>query len=190
MSEKVSHSHEHHTSPETVEASHERSEAKHEHEKPAERLEKAQETSIESIRDTIKHEALKAADEVPHPIRQEPHDSPTSIGKDLKDQALYRTLKNLRHHLSPADRSLSRIVHQPVVDAASELGSKTVARPSGILSGGICAFVGSLTFLYLAKHDGYRYNYLLFFIFFVGGFAIGLVIELLLSLIRRMKNAA
>ena len=74
---------------------------------------------------------------------------------------------------------MSRIIHQPAIDAASEATAKTIARPSGILGGGICAFAGSLFFLYFAKHDGFHYNYLLFLVFFIGGFAIGLLFEVL-----------
>jgi hypothetical protein len=55
---------------------------------------------------------------------------------------------------------------------------QTLARPSGLLGGGICALLGSLIYLYLAKHIGFNYNYLLFVLFFGGGFIIGLVIEL------------
>jgi hypothetical protein len=184
MSEAFPASPEHARTPESGHEHAEASKTKHAHEKAAERAEKP--SDIEKIRHSVEQAARKS--EMPHLHQDEPKGSPIGIDKAVKLQALNRTLKNLRQHLSPSERSLSRVVHQPVVDAASELGSKTVARPSGILGGGICAFVGSLLFLYLAKHNGFRYNYLLFLIFFVGGFAVGLVIEILFSLLRRIKQ--
>jgi hypothetical protein len=100
---------------------------------------------------------------------------------------LQRTLTRVRHKLSGPDKSLSKVIHQPVVDAVSRVGEQTVARPSGVLGGAICAFLGSCLFLWASKHYGFRYNYFLFFLFFVGGFAIGLVIELMVYLSRRKQ---
>ncbi len=108
-----------------------------------------------------------------------------SVDKTVQQQALFRLLNNVRQHLPATQRLLSKVVHQPTVDTLSEIGSKTAARPSGILGGGICAFIGSLVFVYYAKHIGFSYNYALFFVLFIGGFGIGLIIELLLRLLWR-----
>ena len=178
--------------PQTSEAGvehHEQAETPAKPEKLEQHAEKAPEDDIERIRSSIQQEAKPAEADKPKTERSEPAASPTTIGKVLKDQALFRTLKNLRQHLSPPERGLSKIVHQPVVDAVSEVGGKTVARPSGILGGGICAFLGSLGYLYLAKHIGFHYNYLLFLLLFVGGFAVGIVLELIVRLAFRFKRA-
>ena len=152
-------------------------------EKEAQQSPATAENRIEKIRETLEQEARSGEEEqagVAHLEDQELKGGTGAIGSELRKQQLYRTLKNLQQHLPLPQRALSRIVHQPVVDALSEVGGKTVARPSGILGGGICAFLGSLLFLYYAKHVGYGYNYLLFVVLFVGGFGIGLVLETLI----------
>src|SRR5579864_1500739 len=177
MSELLSSKPEHQKSPERAEQPSEHIESHHKHEKPREQVEKASDSKLGEIRRNVERLSHKASDELPKTEHTEPAFTPTGIGKDLKNQALFRTLKNVRQHLSLPDRTLSKVVHQPVVDAASELGSKTIARSSGVLGGGVCAFLGSLLYLYLAKHNGFHYNYLLFLLFFIGGFAAGLSIE-------------
>jgi hypothetical protein len=82
------------------------------------------------------------------------------------------------------ERGLSKLIHQPAVRAVSEVGAKTVSRPSGLLGGGLLAFLGSSTYLFMTKYIGFRYNYLVFLLLFVGGFVLGLVLELLVRLVR------
>ena len=64
------------------------------------------------------------------------------------------------------------------MQAASDALGKTVTRPSGLLGGGLVAFLGSGSYLYLAKHIGFQYNYFVSTVLFVIGFAIGLGLEL------------
>src|SRR5260221_186870 len=70
-------------------------------------------------------------------------DQPLYVNHELKTIALQRTLARVRRHLSSPDRLLSKVVHQPAVQAVSEAGAKTVARPSGLLLGSFTALVGS-----------------------------------------------
>ncbi len=109
------------------------------------------------------------------------------VSNELKDMAYRRTLKRAQNKLPAPVRAFSKIVHNPTVDAASEITGKTIARPSGVLAGGIFAFLGSSLFLYITKHYGYEYNYLLFALFFVGGFFAGLLLELGLRLSNRKR---
>ncbi len=100
------------------------------------------------------------------------------VNQELKAITLRRELKQIRRKLSPPERVLSKLVHQPVVRVVSEAASKTISRPSGLLGGGLVAFLGTSSYLYLAKHFGFTYNYLIFLGLFFGGFIIGLVLEL------------
>lgn len=109
------------------------------------------------------------------------------VGRELKSMTFQRSLTRIRRKLPLPDRTLSKVIHQPVVEAISQAGEKTIARPSGVLGGSIFAFLGSSLFLWASKRYGFRYNYLLFVVFFVGGFALGLVLELLVYLARRKK---
>jgi hypothetical protein len=83
---------------------------------------------------------------------------------------------------------LSRVVHQPVVRAVSEAAGKTVSRPSGMLGGGLVAFIGSLGYLYLTKHIGFEYNFTVFLVLFAGGFVLGVVLELVVWLLLKNRR--
>lgn len=108
---------------------------------------------------------------------------PAYIDRNMKLTGLKRNLARTQSSLPLPQRTFSRIIHNPVIRTVSETGSKTIARPSGLLGGGICAFAGSGLLFYLAKHIGFRYNYLFASLLFIGGFGIGLVIELILRLL-------
>ena len=151
------------------------SESRHDH---AERL--------DEIRQTAEREAASAKDTERKVNPNElDNDRPLHINRELKKMAYDRTLKRTRNRLPVYSRPLSRIIHNPVVETASEIGAKTIARPSGIQAGGVTAFLGSSLFLWVARHYGYDYNFLLFVFLFTGGFFVGLIIELALRLIRR-----
>ena len=85
-------------------------------------------------------------------------------------------------------KALSKVIHQPVIERVSEVAGATVARPSGILGGGLFAVLGSAILLYVTKHYGYHYNYLIFGMLFVGGFAAGMIVELVLRTVIRKKS--
>ena len=109
------------------------------------------------------------------------------VNRDLKDLKYERTLKSVQKELPAAERAFSKLIHNSAVDAISNGAEKTVARPSGLLAGSIFAFVGSSVFLWICRHYGYEYNFLLFALFFLGGFALGLLIELLWRVYKKAK---
>ena len=115
--------------------------------------------------------------------------APTQVNHELKSITLRRELKNIQHKLPAGQRALSKVMHQPVIRAVSETASKSVTRPSGLLGGGLVAFIGSSSYLYLAKHVGFTYNYLVFLLLFILGFVVGLVLELIVwTLTARRRN--
>lgn len=109
------------------------------------------------------------------------------VQKQLKNDSYKRTMRKVQAQLPLPARVMSRVIHQPAVDAISNAAAKTVARPSGILGGSIIAFLGSSAFLYMAKHYGFSYNYAVLFMLFVGGFALGLLLELIVRVVFRRK---
>lgn len=107
------------------------------------------------------------------------------INRSVKEASRRRVMKRVRRHLRPDERLLSKVTHQPVVDAVSRAAEKTIARPSGLFGGGLLAFVGSTAYLWIARHYGYSYNYFLFIALFVGGFFLGMTIELIVKSLRK-----
>ncbi len=118
-------------------------------------------------------ERLEAAEKTPR------ESQPQHINRELKRITLQRELQSVRRKLPAAQRLLSKVIHQPAIRAVSETAGKTVSRPSGLLGGGLVAFLGTSAYLYLAKHLGFEYEYSVFLVLFVGGFVVGLVLELL-----------
>lgn len=94
-----------------------------------------------------------------------------------KQQALRTSLGQVRHHLSGPGKSFSKFVHNPMVNKVSDTAGKTIIRPSGTLSGGLCTLLGSGYYYYATKQTGYHYSFTIALLLFVGGFAIGLVAE-------------
>jgi hypothetical protein len=148
----------------------EASEALRNHAEVAERRAKEQ---VEAARPT-------EANKVREGLLAEPHESHAlpMLNKEQKQQTLRTYLGQIRHGLSPTDQHLSKFIHKPVVNSISEATGKTFFRPSGILTGGLFAFVGSGYYLYAVKQTGYGYSFTLAMLLFIGGFIIGLAAEM------------
>lgn len=110
------------------------------------------------------------------------------VARELKKITLNRELKTVRMKLPLTDKVLSRVIHQPAISTISEASSKSLARPSGLLGGGILAFAGSLGYLYFTRYVGVTYNYLIFIMLFILGFVVGLVIELAIKSTRSNRK--
>jgi hypothetical protein len=102
---------------------------------------------------------------------------PLPPSSSLKTTQSKQAIKRLQHRESAPSRALSKVIHQPAIRAVSETAGKTISRPSGLLGGGIVAFIGSSVYLYFTKHVGVPYNYFIFTLLFVGGFVFGLLLE-------------
>lgn len=148
-----------------------------------EHAEKVKET-LEDIREEAKEEATTTEELVRQEEKaiKQSEDTNLFVNDDLKSLKYKRTLQAVRKDLKPTERVLSKVIHNQAVDAVSEVAGKTIARPSGFLVGSIFAFLGSSAFLWISKHYGYEYNFLMFAMFFAAGFILGLLVELALRL--------
>ena len=149
-------------------------------------LQEARKAVAETTQSNTQHEVqarLAAAENTPKPSYS------SQINRALKQITLNREIRHLQRKLPTAERLLSRTIHQPIVRAVSEATGQTISRPSGLLGGGLVAFLGTSGYLYLAKHLGFRYNYLVFLVLFAGGFALGLTLELLIHVATRSRRA-
>lgn len=104
--------------------------------------------------------------------------------RELKEHTYNQTLNSARNKLSKPEKTLSKVVHKPIIEKASDAMSNTVARPSGVLFGGVFSFIGSLASYLLAKKLGGELKYSVFAVFFVGGFIFGLLVELVIRILR------
>lgn len=84
----------------------------------------------------------------------------------------------MQSQLSSHDRLISRFLHNPFIYNTSELSEQTLARPSGLLGGGALSLIGSTVLFAVSIYEDVSYNFLVFIVLFVIGFALGLFIEL------------
>ncbi len=118
-----------------------------------------------------------------------PDESLLGLQQSLKSSAYHHTLLRIQQHLPSYTRQFSRVTHNKTVEAISSASAQTIARPSGILGGSLCAFIGNLTLLYYAKHYGFSFNYAMFIILFAGGYLIGVFIELVVWAVFKRGQA-
>ena len=177
MSEKLSHN-----VPEQAPQAHEAAELSR---KNIERIrelaeqEKGVSEPMEALVEAAKQEALSGSELLPQ--EKEQNVQPRYQQKVLKQQAFSRTMDRVRSQLNPVEKQISKVMHQKTVEQVSNIGSRTLARPSGILGGGLFACLGSGITLYYAKHYGFSYNFSLFIILYLAGFVAGILLEFLLS---------
>jgi hypothetical protein len=165
----------------------------HESEASRQNLERIQEEakkpehdhSIDKIQRSIHKEAISAKEITVGEHRQDSDQPVRGVQKELKADAYRRTIKKVQGRLGFTGRVLSKAIHSNLVEPVSEVSAKTIARPSGILGGGISALAGSGAALYMAKHYGFTYNFTTFLILLSAGFAVGVAVEALIGFIRR-----
>jgi hypothetical protein len=184
MSEKLSQSHEHQPNHETA----------HNNELNTDKIEAAKRARHEHAEalDEIRHNIDKQALETEKTKVENVEEQPTTqhVTRELKAIQYKETLRYVRRHLSPRERKFSSFVHTPSVEKISEVGAKTIARPSGLLGGGLVALIGSIGTLYIARQYGFEVPNSLFMALFIIGFGVGLLGEFIITgfSIRRGKR--
>lgn len=136
-----------------------------------------QEKSSDSIKQELEREAAPSPDIA---AIEQPENEKHRIGitKDIKTKSYNETLRQVRHNLNKTEKTFSRIIHQPFVEKLSNISAKTVARPAGILGGGILAFAGGIFVLTVAKMQGFSYNFLLIIILYLSGYLLVTALEM------------
>lgn len=112
-------------------------------------------------------------------------ESPMPLGRGLEDHAYKQNLRRAQKSMSAPQRQFSQFIHKRGVETASNIGGATVARPSGLLAGGLFSVLSSLAILYICRHYGYEYNFLVGLVSFAGGFILGILVEGLYKLAKR-----
>ena len=166
-----------------IEHSAERHHTKHTAEKAPDSKETA--NKITGLRAEIGKEAKQSGDIKLDQSSEGKSQATPPVNRELKNTMRVRTLNRIRKDLPAPQRVLSRVVHTKPVEILSTAGEKTVARPAGILGGGLTALAGSAATLYMAKHYGFRYNLLLFILLFAAGYLVATVLELLVAMVKR-----
>lgn len=164
-------------------------ELKEVHHKTPEKEPAKHEDSIEHILEKIEKEARSSSEiSSHHTEKDQSHKHETAnyrVNSQLKSHALNQTLQGVRRKLPVHERTFSKMIHNPTVDTISTGVAATLARPSSLLSGGVFSVVGSLAALFICRHYGYEYNFLVGIACFVGGFFLGLFYDAVWNILKR-----
>lgn len=162
-------------------------EATPKHHKAAEYTKAEQEAHIEQAQAAVAAEVRDT--ERPHVPQAPVDDRPQLIDNAVKMFRMRRNLSHVQKRLKPAEKSFSKLIHQPLISRVSETSAKTISRPSGMLGGGMTAFLGSLLYLFVAHRYELAYNYLVFLLFFAAGFVLGIALEYTAYGLRRLRRS-
>jgi len=149
------------------------------HSKSTEKQKTYSEEDLDKLRLKAEKEALPSADLLPD---KSPAETPSTYRRHKK-QSPNSTLKQAQSRLSPSERKFSQVIHNPTIETVSDIAGGSIARPSGLLWGGIFSFFGSLTVLFVCRYFGYEYSYFIALAGFAGGFITGIIIESLWKLL-------
>lgn len=141
--------------------------------------------TIEKLRQQVEHKAISGKELTPGENETTRQSHSFGAHQELKTDAYKRGLRRIQSQLQGPEKQFSKVVHRPVIEKVSNIGAQTIARPSGILAGGLVALLGSSFLLYTARRYGFSYNFSLFILLFVAGYFAGLLIELLIRTLRR-----
>lgn len=153
-----------------------------------ESLERKSEQSPEKNLEAARHEALdnalsgeqeRVTEKAEHlPVSPERHHN-GFISKGEREASFQATMKEVQTHMSAPSRAFSKIIHNKSVEAISEAGASTIARPNAILTGAIFAFLITLATYVVAKNFGYPLSGFETIGAFILGWIIGLVYDFL-----------
>jgi hypothetical protein len=147
------------------------------------------EKHIESIRHGIEKQALSV--ETINQNQEAANDQPVyhqHITKQIKAQTYKITLSNVQKNLPKWQASFSKIIHQEKIESISEIGAKTIARPSGILTGSLIALMGGVLIVLVANRVGFSITPFVFIVLFAFGYLLGIVLELVFKSLKKINH--
>lgn len=97
--------------------------------------------------------------------------------KSQKETEYKKTLKSIQKNMNPAEKTFSKVIHNPVIEKTSDIAGATVARPAALLAGSIAALVITSVVYVIADHYGYRLSGSEWIATFILGWLIGLIID-------------
>jgi hypothetical protein len=152
---------------------------RHEREKKARESSHEHKDAIGEILSTIEKTAETSASVFARQEKALTKDDSYSPPDDFLERHTFKqTMHKIQRQMPVPQRALSKAIHNPVVSGLSGVADKTIARPSGLLFGGIFSLLANLLVVIVCRYYGYEYNYFIGLVAFVAGFFIGLGVEL------------
>lgn len=110
------------------------------------------------------------------------------VSKKERDTSYKQHMKHLQAELNPAQRTFSKVIHNPIVEKTSEVVGSTIARPNAILSGAVVAFILVLGVYVVAKYYGYPLSGFESIGAFIVGWVLGILYDFFKVMITGKKS--
>lgn len=146
------------SSAETIDAAADRkAELAKNHENTVEQGPEARAEAIDKARAEASKEALmsKEAGGAENKSGGEPAVTIRKTTKKQKDAEYKKTMQAIRSDMSAPEKAFSEVIHNPVIEKASEIIGTTLARPNALLAGSTTAFISVALVYIVAKQYGY-----------------------------------
>lgn len=156
--------------------------------------ERAGEQSPERAAETLAS-ARKEASEVALSTEKPQHETGHNAGathrvrvaasRQTREKAYNDILSHTQSELPVASRAFSKVIHQPIVDKASNAVGATIARPNAILFGALFALILSGGVYAVARYYGYALSGFEAIGSFIIGWIVGLIIDFVRAALRK-----
>lgn len=146
-------------------------------------------TPNQKEREQVAHkEALEAAKEIKeHQTEKEPSisESESPITSKRREQSFKQTMTHIQAEMPKGERAFSKVIHNPTIEKVSDIVGATVARPTSIAAGSLCAFIAVFTLYLIAKNAGFSLSGFETIGAFIAGWLFGILIDLVRSMFRK-----
>lgn len=163
-----------------------------------ERLNEQIETNAEKVKnsseqvDEARHEihehAVLASEMAPPSNELKPHTTPQPITRAEKSKSFKTTMHHVRKNLSTPERAMSKVIHQPTIERASEIAGKTIARPSGLIGAATAGLIGLAFIFSIAKYAGFQLSGSEMPLLLLAGLVVGLLSEWVYKALRSLVS--
>ncbi len=165
-------------------------EKEHRFEKSSELSREEVEKQTEKARSEVSEAIIKTEKNSRKAEKEQSNSAPSRrgpISKKQKNESYKKTIKQVQNELPVGSRTFSKIIHNKVIESASEKIGSTIARPNAMLSGALLAFIFTLVTYVIAKKSGYVLSGFETIGSFALGWLVGIVFDYLRVLITGKK---
>lgn len=121
-------------------------------------------------------------------MKQHMKSSPVLVLDGPTIEARYQeTIAGIRPKMTQTEEITSTVVHAPLLERLLDFVAGTIARPSAMLLGGLCAFVGTISLYAYARFIGLRLSGSETIFLFMFGWLLGTCIDIFRDAFRRKR---
>jgi hypothetical protein len=144
---------------------------------------------IESIRSEVQEVAKSATHETPDSQEPVAPERRGPVSRAERDSSFTTTLAEAKQHMSRPAQVFSTVIHNRVIEKASDITASTIARPNAIAAGAVCAFVVTLGLYLVAKNIGFTLSGFETLGAFIVGWLIGIGYDFFKTMITGKKDS-